>query len=163
MTTKQCVDASGNVAAFYHPVRGYYALRALKYFPVNAVVQVFSAHEQLEQPTYLSVQIDDHKHIHLFPDCLQYTNHSCEPNTFFDTEKGEIVALRPIHENEELTFFYPATEWSMSQPFQCVCNTPSCLGVIQGAAHLEDTVIINYRFSGYIQKKLEQRRAVSGG
>lgn len=51
----------------------------------------------------------------------------------------------------------------MSQPFQCVCHTPSCLGVIQGAAHLDDTVIINYRFSGYIQKKLEQRRAVSGG
>ncbi|MDP3838974.1 MAG: hypothetical protein Q8Q54_08645, partial [Methylococcales bacterium] len=87
----------------------------------------------------------------------------CEPNTFFDTEKGEVVALRAIHQNEELTFFYPATEWSMNQPFQCVCHTPSCLGVIQGAAHLEDTVIINYRFSRYIQKKIEQRRAVSGG
>ena len=71
MTIKQCFDTFDNVAAFYNPVRGYFAIRALKYFPVNSVVQVFSTQEQLEQPTYLSVQIGDDKHIHLFPDFLQ--------------------------------------------------------------------------------------------
>jgi hypothetical protein len=156
MTLKKYVDATENLAVFYNSANGHYAISALKYFPMNSIVQVFRAKEQIQQPTYLSVQIDEHKHIHLFPEVLQYTNHSCEPNTFFDTQKGEIIAVRNIHENEEITFFYPATEWAMTQPFKCFCNTRSCLGMIQGAAHLDSNVIINYRFSDYIQKKLYQ-------
>ncbi len=160
MTLKKPIDTSENLAVFYNSANRHYAIRALKYFPMNSIVQVFSAKEQLQQPTYLSVQIDEHKHIHLFPEVLQYTNHSCEPNTFFDTRKGEIIAVRNINENEELSFFYPATEWAMAQPFKCLCNTRSCLGMIQGAAYLNDEVISNYRFSDYIQKKLYQRSKV---
>lgn len=154
MIIKQLVDESENLTVFYNPAHGHYAIRALKYFPENSVVQVFSVQEYLQQPTYLSVQVDENKHIHLSPSFLQYTNHSCEPNTFFDTRRGEIIAVKNIAENEEISFFYPATEWSMAQPFKCFCNTSSCLGMIQGAAHLDKKVIINYRFSEYIQKKL---------
>ncbi len=154
MIINQLVDESENLAVFYNSENGHYAIRALKYFPMNSIVQVFSAKEYLQQPTYLSVQIDENKHIHLFPTFLQYTNHSCEPNTFFDTKKGEVIAVKNIDEHEEITFFYPATEWSMAQPFKCFCNTSNCLGMIQGAAHLDNNAIINYRFSEYIQKKL---------
>jgi hypothetical protein len=154
MTLKKHVEASENLAAFYNPATGHYALKALKAFPINSIVQVFRAKEYLSHPTYLSVQIDDNKHIHLFPDFLQYTNHSCEPNTFFDTQKGEIIAIKSIDKNEEINFFYPATEWSMTQPFECFCNTQNCLGIIQGAAHLDSHTLTNYRFSDYIQKKL---------
>lgn len=160
MTLKKPIDTAENLAVFYNSANGHYAIRALKYFPVNSIVQVFSAQEQLQQPTYLSVQIDEHQHIHLLPTFLQYTNHSCEPNTFFDTQKGEVIAIRNINKNEELTFFYPATEWLLTQPFKCLCNTRNCLGRIQGAAHLNDEVIKNYRFSDYIQKKLYQRSKV---
>lgn len=160
MTLKKLMDRSENLAVFYNSANGHYAIRALKYFPMNSIVQVFSAEEQLQQPTYLSVQIGEHQHIHLLPTFLQYTNHSCEPNTFFDTQKGEIIAVRNINENEELTFFYPATEWAMAQPFKCLCNTNSCLGMIQGAAYLSDEVISNYRVSEYIQKKLYKRAKV---
>jgi hypothetical protein len=154
MTSKQLVDESENLAVFYNSVNGHYAIKALKNFPVHSIVQVFSAKEYLQQPTYLSVQIDEHKHIHLFPTLLQYTNHSCEPNTFFDTNRGEVIAVKNIAEHEEISFFYPATEWSMTQPFKCFCNTDSCLGMIQGAAHLDKNAITKYRFSEYIQKKL---------
>lgn len=156
MRIKTPIEVAENLAAFYDSSHGHYAIRALKAFPINSVVQIFSAKEYLEQPTYLSVQQDDNQHIHLFPEFLQYTNHSCEPNTFFDTQKGEIIAVKNIHENEEISFFYPATEWSMTQPFKCLCNTRSCLGIIQGAAHLDNRAIMKYRFSEYIQKKFCQ-------
>jgi len=157
MTINDLIDETGNLAVFYNPENGHYALRALKFFAMNSIVQIFSAKEYLQQPTYLSVQVDENQHIHLFPAFLQYTNHSCEPNTFFDTQKGEIIALKNIYENEEISFFYPATEWLMAQPFNCLCNNPSCLGMIQGAAHLDDEAIKKYRFSDYIEKKLYQR------
>ena len=157
MTMKKSIDVSENLIVFYNPANKHYAIKAVKHFPFDSIVQVFSAKEYLQQPTYLSVQIDENKHIHLFPEFLQYTNHSCEPNTFFDTKKGEIIAIKEIAKNEEISFFYPSTEWSMSQPFKCFCNSLSCLGMIQGAAHLENNVVINYRFSDYIQKKLYQR------
>jgi hypothetical protein len=158
MTLKKCVETFGDLAVFYNPENEHYSIRTLQHFSMDSIVQVFSAKEQIQQPTYLSVQIDEAKHIHLFPAFLQYTNHSCEPNTFFDTQKGEIIALKEIAENEEITFFYPATEWSMAQAFQCFCNTPNCLGTIQGAEYLDKNIIINYRFSDYIQKKLYQRQ-----
>lgn len=157
MTIDKPVDASENLAVFYNSANGHYAVKALKYFAINSIVQIFSAKEYLQQPTYLSVQIEDNTHIHLLPEVLQFTNHSCEPNTFFDTRTGEVIAIRNIQVNEEITFFYPATEWSMTQPFKCCCNTDSCLGLVQGAAHLDSHVIINYRFSDYIQKKLFQQ------
>jgi hypothetical protein len=153
MTVNKLVDASENLAVFYNPSNRQYAIRALKCFPVNSIVQVFRAKELLLQPTYLSVQIDENKHIHLYPEFLQYTNHSCEPNTFFDTQKGELIAVKNINENEEISFFYPSTEWSMAQSFKCLCNTASCLGVIQGAAYLENDVLIKYRCSEYIQQR----------
>jgi hypothetical protein len=156
MTIKKPENESENLAVFYDSANGNYAIRALKYFPMNSIVQVFSAKEQLQQPSCFSVQVDEDQHIHLFPSFLQYTNHSCEPNTFFDTHKGEIIALKNINENEEISFFYPATEWSMTQPFNCFCKTSSCLGMIQGAAYLDHQAIIKYRFSEYIQKKLCQ-------
>jgi hypothetical protein len=145
-----------NLSVFYKPSNGHHAIKALKFFPAGAIVQVFSAKEQLQQPSYLSVQIADHQHIHLFPECLQYTNHSCDPNTFFDTETGEIIAIKNIQENDELTFFYPATEWAMAQAFSCFCGADNCLGQIQGAAYLDYETISKYRFSSYIQKKLSQ-------
>lgn len=157
MTLEKHVDASENLEVFYNTDYGHYAVRALKDFAMNLTVQVFRAKEYLQQPTYLSVQIDDNKHIHLLPEVLQFTKHSCEPNTFFDTSTGEIIAIKNIQVNEEITFFYPATEWSLTQPFKCSCNTRSCLGKIQGAAHLDKKLIINYRFSDYIQKKFNQQ------
>ncbi|KAF8998546.1 hypothetical protein BDQ17DRAFT_1391700 [Cyathus striatus] len=91
---------------------------------------------------YTSVQCgkDPNDHIELNSD-LVYINHSCEPSIAFnlsspDVSKWNIQALRRIKVGEMLTFFYPSTEWSMDQPFECVCGTPSCLRTIQGAKYL---------------------------
>jgi hypothetical protein len=151
---KRILNVTDNLALFFSPASGHHSLRALTHLAPNAVLHIFGAREYVQRPTYLSVQVADNKHIHLAPEFLQYINHSCEPNTFFDTSKGEVVALRQIAPNEEITFFYPSTEWSMIQPFTCFCGTRSCLGQIQGAAYLKRVALRQYRFAAHIQDKL---------
>ncbi len=90
----------------------------------------------------------------LNPEYLQYINHSCNPNVFFDIENMVLIALRNIEMGEELTFFYPSTEWSMDRGFNCICESQNCLGYIQGAAHLPLNIFKKYKLSGYIQQNL---------
>ena len=153
---KRILNVTENLGLFYNSANGHHSLRALKHLPLNSVLHTFSAREYVERPTYLSVQVADDRHIHLAPEFLQYINHSCEPNTFFDTKNGEVVALRDITPNEEISFFYPSTEWSMTQPFACFCGTNSCLGQIQGAVHLPKQTLTKYRFAGHIQLQLQR-------
>ncbi|MGC4035564.1 MAG: SET domain-containing protein-lysine N-methyltransferase [Chitinophagaceae bacterium] len=93
----------------------------------------------------------------MLPEYLRYTNHSCAPNIFFDTAKLEVVCLRPVQVGEEMTFFYPSSEWDMAQPFECCCGTKECLGTIQGAKYLSDEVLKTYTLTDYIQHKLKTR------
>ena len=138
MTVKKILTVTENMALFYDSAKGNHCIRVLKRIPINSVLHAFDAREHIQNPTYLSVQVDEGKHIHLSPEFLQYINHSCEPNIFFNVSKEEIIAIKDIDENEELTFFYPSTEWSMAQPFECFCKAPGCLGKIQGALHLDN-------------------------
>ena len=43
------------------------------------------------------------------------------------------MAGRDIAAGEELTYFYPSTEWEMDRPFRCLCGAPDCVGVVSGA------------------------------
>lgn len=63
---------------------------------------------------YSSVQISPTEHVELNSDLL-YLNHSCDPSTYLDITKRAIVALMDIKQGEELTFFYPSTEWDMGK------------------------------------------------
>ena len=105
-------------------------------------------------PNYLTVQVSDDQHIMLNPEFLQYINHSCSPNVFVDPHGGTVTALQDIAAGEEFTFFYPSTEWSMEQAFDCECGSDNCLRYIQGAAHLPLEVLREYELSQYIQSKL---------
>lgn len=157
MITQKIRDVSEQLALFYNPATGQHALKALHPISMHATVHRFSAKERLQHPTYLSVQVAEHEHIHLWPEYLQYTNHSCEPNVFFDTHQLEMIAIRPINTGDEITYFYPSTEWSMAQAFECHCQSPRCLGLIKGAAHLDADTIARYRFTTHIQAKLGER------
>jgi hypothetical protein len=68
--------------------------------------------------------------------CYTGLNHFCIPNTLIDTENLSVIAARAISVGEELTFFYPSTEWEMARPFICLCKTPGCLGLVAGAKFL---------------------------
>src|SRR5207249_640197 len=110
---------------------GQRSLHATKLFKKGETISLFSAERVLSSPTYLTVQKDDGVHIVLSPSFLQYVNHSCWPNSFFDTSKMQWVALKDINEGDEFNFFYPSTEWQMAQSFQCHCGAQNCLGTIQ--------------------------------
>ena len=128
----------------------------LSYKPGDVIAE-FSAAQTFAEPTYLTVQVGVGKHIMLHPEHLQYINHSCDPNVFFDTHAMQIVALKPIAEGDEMTFFYPSTEWDMAQPFTCFCGCSNCLGEIKGAAHIRPDILNRYKLTRFIQQQLHDR------
>jgi hypothetical protein len=69
----------------------------------------------------------------------------------------EFQALKEIGPGDELTFFYPSTEWEMAQPFQCFCGTTNCLGMIQGASLMPEQILAGYVLTNFIHRQLEQR------
>src|SRR6185436_1863886 len=91
---------------------------ARKSFKPGDLIINFSAGTVSAEPTYLTIQIGDRHHITMQPEFLQYINHSCDPNVFFNTTTMEVVALKKIRPEEEMTFFYPSSEWEMIQPFK---------------------------------------------
>jgi hypothetical protein len=135
------------------------ALFALKSFKAGESIAGFSAGTISAEPTYLTVQIGTRKHITLEPEFLQYINHSCDPNVFFNTTTMELIALKAIEPGEELVFFYPSAEWKMTQSFQCYCGSPRCLGTIKGAQYLSPAIQSQYRFTDFIQQQLVKKAA----
>ncbi len=135
------------------------ALFVLRPYRAGDDIAEFSAGTISAEPTYLTVQIGIGKHITLQPEFLQYINHSCDPNVFFDTTTMKLVALKDLQPEEELTFFYPSTEWKMTQPFGCYCGSHQCLGNIKGAAYLTKEAIERYRLTDFIQQQLAKRAA----
>ncbi len=130
----------------------------MRSFEQDEIVAQFAAGQVLSTPNYLTLQIECDKHILLDPPYLQYINHSCAPNCFFDTEHMCLRALKKIESGQELTFFYPSTEWDMQQPFACFCKSENCLGQIKGAAHLTDQEANRYRLTPYISKRRSQQQ-----
>ncbi|KAH6997172.1 hypothetical protein EDB80DRAFT_727202 [Ilyonectria destructans] len=112
------------------------------------------------EPTYATVQTGRDTHLNLNSDLL-YINHSCEPSLHFDVGNlNVLVGPKGLKVGDELTFFYPSTEWSMAQPFDCLCNTPTCRGRIAGARDMTDTQLDGTWLNGHIiQLRAEQRRA----
>ncbi|KAG6015976.1 hypothetical protein E4U43_004406 [Claviceps pusilla] len=111
-----------------------------------------------EEPTYATVQMDKNRHLNLNSDLL-YINHSCEPSLIFDMASMNILAgpkgLRP---GDELTFFYPSTEWTMAQPFTCLCKHPSCRGTISGAKDMPPAQLQGTWLNPHIRELLEPQQ-----
>jgi hypothetical protein len=126
-------------------------------FQPGDVITKFSADKIQKYATYLTVQTDTNRHITLQPDFLQYINHSCSPNTFFNTSSMELVCLQPIQPGDEFTFFYPSTEWKMAQPFVCNCGTAACIQLINGASHLSVETLSKYKLTDFIRQQVRQK------
>ncbi|KAI1343926.1 hypothetical protein F5Y15DRAFT_181930 [Xylariaceae sp. FL0016] len=116
-----------------------------------------------EMPTYATVQCGKDKHLNLNSDLL-YINHSCEPSLIFDTSNFQILAgPSGLRAGQELTFFYPSTEWSMAQPFDCLCGAPSCRGRISGANDMTPAQLSGLWLNGHIRALLEEQTHGGGG
>lgn len=82
-----------------------HGLFASRPFLVGDVIVAFNASKIVETPNYLTVQVSEHKHIHLIPEYLQYVNHCCEPNVLFNTSTMQLECISDIEAGEELRFF----------------------------------------------------------
>ena len=131
------------------------SLHAIVPIQKGDVIIKFSAGQVFSTPNYLTVQTGLNKHITLVPQFLQYSNHSCNPNIFFDTTTMEVIALKDIEPSEELCFFYPSTELNMAQPFICYCGSKDCLQNIKGAIHIPSDVIGKYKLTDFIKEQLQ--------
>ncbi|MEO6488821.1 MAG: SET domain-containing protein-lysine N-methyltransferase [Ferruginibacter sp.] len=133
------------------------SLHAIVSFKKGALISTFSAGDTFSTPNYLTVQKGINEHITLLPQFLQYINHSCDPNVFFDTTSMEVIALKDIQPNEEFSFFYPSTELDMAQPFLCYCGSRSCLQNIKGAKYIPGKILKKYRLTDFIQQQLQHK------
>jgi len=117
----------------------------------RGLVYKISGHRVLARPNYKSVQIGLEAHIEE-NECLRYLNHSCSPNVWINAAMLECIALRDIRPCEELTIFYPSTEWEMSRPFICRCGAPRCLRLIAGAKYLALDTLSRYVLNPHVRK-----------
>jgi hypothetical protein len=138
-------------------VSGEKALVSNQNFQKGDIVTEFEAENTSHSPSYLTLQTGEHLHITLKPAFLQYINHSCNPNVFFNTSSMQLVALKEICIGDEFVFFYPSTEWKMAQPFDCYCGSKNCLQHISGAISLPTYIISSYDFTDFIQHKLHNQ------
>lgn len=109
---------------------------------------------------YTSVQTGANSHIELNSD-LVYCNHSCNPSLNFDMGKMEVRVVddRDLKVGDQLTFFYPSSEWDMDQPFQCNCGAGEgvCKGVIDGAKKMDRKDLEGYWLNDHIKELLQER------
>ena len=136
------------------------SLHAAVSFAPGDVICKFNAGITQSYATYLTVQTGADRHITLMPEFLQYINHSCAPNVFFNTTTRELVCLHPLQPGDEFTFFYPSTEWEMAQPFVCNCGNQSCIQLINGASHLSVETLSKYKLTDFIRQQVRQKLAL---
>lgn len=146
---------AGNI--YFSHDTGHHGLLANKNYEAGACIAAFGASEILSSPNRYTVQKSAHEHIILDPLYLQYLNHSCDPNCFFDFQQGKLIAIKSIMQDEPLTFFYPSTEWDMDEPFQCLCGSVKCLGMIEGASRINKNTLRNFWLSPFIQSMLRSK------
>jgi len=147
------ISDHGFARVILNEVSGQKSLIATKKFKPGELISLFHAGTTSSRPTYLTVQVGDKKHITLQPEFLQYINHSCDPNAFFNTTTMELTCLKAMKPGDEFSFFYPSTEWNMAQPFDCYCGSPKCLHTISGASHIAPEILDTYKLTDYIQSK----------
>jgi len=101
-----------------------------------------------------TIQIARDKHTEVGK--LSALNHSCDPNVILDTQRLIMVARRDIEKGEELSFFYPSTEWEMDAPFICLCGSSNCIHVVAGARFLPLSTLENHYLNGHIREMMIQ-------
>eukprot|EP00835_Amoeboradix_gromovi_P002397 NODE_135_length_18075_cov_0.518413.p11 type:complete len:149 gc:universal NODE_135_length_18075_cov_0.518413:14330-14776(+) len=124
-----------------------------KFLKKNEAIKRIEYALQAEK-TYKTLQLGMNEHA-LLLDELVYLNHSCNPNVYFKNDL--LYALRDIAIGEELTFFYPSTEWEMREPFDCQCESLNCIKTVKGACALPKDVLDSFYISEHIKNLLKTR------
>lgn len=137
------------IIRFFSNINGY-GVKAQTNFNPGEVVVTFTgepitlvtANQLYDQGFDYLLQISPQAFLKLNNDC-KYINHSCSPNCAFLNNNGELVALKPIHQGEEITFDYSANEDTDFQ-LKCLCLQPNC----------RQTILPFHKNSSIVQQQL---------
>ena len=152
------LSRNGIANVLFNTITNQHSLHANTAFNTGDIIVSFSAATTQNYASYLTLQTGRGIHITLEPSFLQYVNHSCNPNVFFDTSAMQLVCISRVNRGDELCFFYPSAEWEMAQPFVCNCNSKNCLQLINGARGLGAETIGKHRFTDFIEEQIKQKR-----
>ncbi|MFA6198190.1 MAG: SET domain-containing methyltransferase [Patescibacteria group bacterium] len=87
-----------------------------------------------------ALQIDEDKFLKSTAKYDDFLNHSCNPNCCIDWKALNLVALKNISENEEVTFNYNISEYDLLKggnfTFKCRCGSKKCIKKIKGFKYL---------------------------
>ena len=83
-------------------------------------------------------------------------NHSCEPNCGLIGSQV-LVAMRDIEVGEELSFDYAMCDASDYDEFKCLCELPTCRGVVTGMDWRKPD--LQAKYAGYFSPYLVSRIA----
>lgn len=119
-------------------------------FKRGEVIYHIEGHRITDKATYQTIQVGRQQHVEELG-VIAYLNHSCRPNTLIDVSRLEVIAARDIAAGEELTFFYPSTEWEMDRPFICLCGAPQCVRLVAGAKYLSIDTLSRYFINQHIR------------
>ncbi|KAK4683818.1 hypothetical protein P7C73_g6401, partial [Tremellales sp. Uapishka_1] len=118
-------------------------LVAVRDIPPNSLVAPLTNITQAPTKAYSSVQYgaSSRDHLELNSDLL-FMNHSCAPSVYMNVSSRHpadwqvVTGDDGLKEGQDITFFYPSTEWDMAQGFDCSCGAEECLQRIQGAKYI---------------------------
>ena len=112
----------------------YRSLATKRAYKAGEIICPIPTASLYDKPNQYTVQIGINQHVEVKE--LSALNHACDPSVILDTTRLLVFAARDLNEGDELTFFYPSTEWEMSSPFICLCGAPNCIHVVAGARFL---------------------------
>jgi hypothetical protein len=104
----------------------------------------------LSARSYRTIQIDVSQH--LDGAVIAYMNHSCQPTSIVQAQELGVRAAVDLKAGDEITFFYPSTEWDMVRPFDCLCGARDCIGFVAGAQYLSIDILRRYFINSHIQE-----------
>jgi hypothetical protein len=131
-----------------------------------------TTHSAVREATWSSFQTSRTHHAE-FNSALVYMNHSCAPTVELEVYSpdgqgrypggvaGEVrvVRDRDLQVGDELTWFYPSTEWASPRPFQCLCGAGEgmCIGMQKGSKYLSREVLDRYFVNKHVGELMEER------
>lgn len=128
--------------------------------PAGSLFTPITTATTVPSPLYSTVQTGRDSHIEL-NSALLYMNHSCAPSLEIDTEKMEVRVAkdRDLKEGDDLTFFYPSTEWKFDRPFQCLCGAGDgvCVEKLEGASVIDGQTLKRWFINKHIQDLVNER------
>ncbi|KAI9633951.1 uncharacterized protein MKK02DRAFT_38621 [Dioszegia hungarica] len=138
-------------------------LVALEDFPPNSDITKLTNLSRAPVKAYSSVQhgVGPNDHFELNSDLL-FMNHSCAPSVYValppnrSSEWRVKAGPQGIQRGQDMTFFYPSTEWDMAQGFDCNCGATNCLKSIRGAKYLS---LSELEERGHVNEHIREMKA----